>query len=99
VILLGTAGIVLENMTILRWVFILFSCIPVFILFQNPSMEMGLTYWLFSMVFHYTVLFGTFAKGGFKEYWLNSSRTKEEAHRKFEAWLSFAFFHNGLAFS
>ncbi len=52
-----------------------------------------------SMVLHYTVLFGTFVKGGFKEFWLANSSTKEEAHHKFEAWLSFAFFHNGLAFS
>jgi hypothetical protein len=51
------------------------------------------------MALHYTVLFGTFMKGGFKEYWLKNSSTKEEAHRKFEAWLSLAFFHNGLAFS
>jgi hypothetical protein len=98
-ILLGTAGIVLENMTVTRWMFILVSCIPVYIFFRNPSVELGVAYWLFSMVFHYTVLFGTFVKGGFKEYWLKNSRTKEEAHGKFEAWLSFAFFHNGLAFS
>jgi hypothetical protein len=99
VLLLGTAGIVLVNMTLARWLSILFSCIAVFILFQNPSLELGLVYWALSMVLHYTVLFGTFMKGGFKEYWLKNSLTKEEAHRKFEAWLSFAFFHNGLAFS
>jgi hypothetical protein len=98
-LLLGTAGIVMENMTLTRWLSLLFSCIPVFFLFQNPSIELGLTYWVLSMVLHYTVLFGTFVKGGFKEYWLKNSPTKEEAHRKFEAWLSFAFFHNGLAFS
>ncbi len=97
--LLGTAGIVLVNMTFTRWLSILFSCILAFILFQNPSIEFGVTYWVFSMVLHYTVLFGTFVKGGFKQYWLKNSRTKEEAHKKFEAWLSFAFFHNGLAFS
>ena len=51
------------------------------------------------MILHYTVLFGTFVKGGFKEFWLRTSTTKEAAYRKFEAWLSFAFFHNGLAFS
>jgi hypothetical protein len=99
VLLLGTAGIVLVNMTFARWLSILLSGILVFILFQNPSLELGLTYWSLSMVLHYTVLFGTFVKGGFKVYWLKNSRTKEEAHRKFEAWLSFAFFHNGLAFS
>jgi len=99
VLLLGTAGIVLMNMTFTRWLSILFSCIFAFILFQNPSIELGVTYWIFSMVLHYTVLFGTFVKGGFKQYWLKNSRTKEEAHKKFEAWLSFAFFHNGLAFS
>jgi Phospholipid methyltransferase len=99
VLLLGTAGIVLENMTFARWLSILLSSILAFILFQNPSIELGLTYWVFSMVLHYTVLFGTFVKGGFKQYWLKTSRTKEEAHKKFEAWLSFAFFHNGLAFS
>ena len=99
VLLLGTAGIVLENMTLARWLTILLSCIVVFGLFQYPSIELGLAYWALSMVLHYTVLFGTFVKGGFKEYWLKNSHTKEEAHRKFEAWLSFAFFHNGLAFS
>ncbi|MBA4057120.1 MAG: hypothetical protein C0490_20575 [Marivirga sp.] len=99
VLLLGTAGIVLANMTFARWLSILFSCILVFILFQNPSVGLGLIYWAISMVLHYTVLFGTFVKGGFKEYWLKNSPTKEEAHRKFEACLSFAFFHNGLAFS
>ncbi len=52
-----------------------------------------------SMAFHYTVLFGTFVQGGFKEIWLRTSITKEAAFQKFEAWLSFAFFHNGLAFS
>jgi len=99
VLLLGTAGIVLGNMTLARWLAILFSCMLVFILFQNPSLELGLIYWALSMVLHYTVLFGTFVKGGFKEYWLKNSLSKEEAHRKFEAWLSFAYFHNGLAFS
>jgi len=99
VLLLGTGGIILVNMTIARWLSLLFSSIVVFILFQKPSFEAGLIYWGFSMVFHYTVLFGTFVKGGFKEYWLKTSATKEEAHKKFEAWLSFAFFHNGLAFS
>lgn len=97
--LLGTAGIVLVNMTFTRWLSILLSCILALILFQNPSIELGVTYWVFSMVLHYTVLFGTFVKGGFKQYWLKHSSTKEEAHKKFEAWLSFAFFHNGLAFS
>lgn len=96
---MGTAGIVLVNMTLARWLSILFSCILVFILFQNPSFELGLVYWALSMVLHYTVLFGTFVKGGFKEYWLKTSPSKEDAHKKFEAWLSFAFFHNGLAFS
>lgn len=98
-LLLGTAGIVLVNMTPARWWSILLSCILAVILFQNPSIELGLVYWTLSMVLHYTVLFGTFMKGGFKEYWIKNSRTKEEAHRKFEAWLSFAFFHNGLSFS
>lgn len=98
-LLLGTAGIVLVNMTFARWLSILFSGFLAFILFQNPSIELGITYWVLSMVLHYTVLFGTFVKGGFKQYWLKTSRTKEEAHKKFEAWLSFAFFHNGLAFS
>jgi len=99
VLLLGTAGIVLRNMTLSRWLSILFSCIPVYFLFQYPSLKLGLTYWFISMVFHYTVLFGTFMKDGFKEFWLGNSPTKEEAHLKFEAWLSFAFFHNGLSFS
>jgi hypothetical protein len=99
VLLLGTGGIVLTHMTFARWLSLLLSSIVVFILFQNPSLELGLIYWALSMVLHYTVLFGTFVKGGFKEYWLKTSLTKEEAHRKFEAWLSFAFFHNGLAFS
>ena len=99
VLLLGTAGIVLANMTPARWLSILLSSILVFVLFMNPSIELGLIYWALSMVLHYTVLFGTFVKGGFKEYWLKNSPTKEEAHRKFEAWLSFAFFHNGLSFS
>jgi len=99
VLLLGTAGIVLANMTFARWLSILFSCVLVYILFQNPSFELGLIYWTLSMVLHYTVLFGTFMKGGFKEYWMKNSYSKEEAHKKFEAWLSLAFFHNGLAFS
>jgi hypothetical protein len=99
VLLLGTGGIVLAHMTLARWLSLVVSSIIVFILFQNPSFELGIIYWLLSMVMHYTVLFGTFVKGGFKEYWLKNSRTKEEAHRKFEACLSFAFFHNGLAFS
>lgn len=99
VILLGTAGIVLPNMTPGRWVAIASSCIPVYFLFQYPSLKLGVTYWAMAMALHYTVLFGTFVKGGFKEFWLRNSKTKEEAHRKFEAWLSFAFFHNGLSFS
>jgi protein-S-isoprenylcysteine O-methyltransferase Ste14 len=99
VILLGTAGIVLRNMTPGRWLAIGLSLIPVYFLFQYPSLKLGISYWLVSMVLHYTVLFGTFVKGGFKEYWLATSRTKDDAHKKFEAWLSFAFFHNGLAFS
>jgi len=99
VLLLGTAGIVLEHMTVARWLSIILSSAFVFILFQNPSFELGVMYWVFSMVLHYTVLFGTFVKGGFKNYWLKNSSTKEEAHRKFEAWLSFAFYNNGLAFS
>jgi len=99
VTLLGTAGIILPNMTIGRWLAISSSCIPVYFLFQYPTLKLGVTYWVMSMVLHYTVLFGTFVKGGFKEYWLRTSITKEAAHRKFEAWLSFAFFHNGLAFS
>ena len=98
-LLLGTAGIVLPNMTPARWLSIALSSIVVYFLFQHPSLELGLTYWFLSMVFHYTVLFGTFVKGGFKEYWLRNSSTKEEAHLKFEACLSLAFFHNGLAFS
>lgn len=99
VILFGTAGIVLPNMTRNRWLSILFSCILVYILFQNPSLKAGLIYWVLSMLFHYTVLFGTFVKGGFKEFWLRNSFTKEEAHQKFESWLSLAFFHNGMSFS
>ena len=99
VILLGTAGIILPNMTRGRWLAIASSCIPVYFLFQYPSLKLGVTYWVITMVLHYTVLFGTFAKGGFKEFWLRTNVTKEEAHQKFEAWLSFAFFHNGLAFS
>ncbi len=99
VILFGTAGIVLPNMTRTKWLSILFSIILVYILFQNPSLKFGLIYWALSMVFHYTVLFGTFVKGGFKERWLRNSLTKEEAHGKFETWLSLAFFHNGLSFS
>src|SRR6478609_1061814 len=99
IILLGTAGIVLPNMTPGRWLAIASSCIPVYFLFQYPSLKLGLTYWVMSMILHYTVLFGTFVKGGFKEFWLRTSTTKEAAYRKFEAWLSFAFFHNGLAFS
>ncbi|MEO8146145.1 MAG: methyltransferase [Bacteroidia bacterium] len=99
VILLGTAGIILPNMTYGRWLAILSSCFPVYFLFQYPSLKRGITYLVLSMILHYTVLFGTFVKGGFKEFWLKTSPTKEEAHRKFEAWLSFAFFHNGLAFS
>lgn len=98
-ILLGTGGIILPHMTPARWLGILTSCIGVYFLFQNPSIELGLSYWILSMVFHYSVLFGTFVPGGFKHYWLKTSATKEEAHRKFEAWLSLAFFHNGLAFS
>jgi len=98
-VLVGTAGIILPNMTLGRWLSIIISSIPVYLLFQNPSIANGFTYWTLSMVLHYTVLFGTFIKGGFKEYWLKNSSTKEEAHRKFEAWLSFAFFHNGLSFS
>jgi hypothetical protein len=35
-------------------------------------------------------------KGGFKEYWLKNSPTKEEAFKKFEAWLSLAFFTTDL---
>ncbi|HTE29309.1 MAG TPA: hypothetical protein VK666_02970, partial [Chryseolinea sp.] len=99
VLLLGTSGIVLANMTLARWLSILFSAILAFILFRNPSLVLGLAYWSLSMILHYTVLFGTFVKGGFKEYWLKNSITKEDAHRKFEAWLSFAFFNNGLSFS
>jgi hypothetical protein len=99
VLLLGTGGIVLANMTLARWLSLIVSSVAVYFLFLYPSFELGLIYWAFSMVLHYTVLFGTFIKGGFKEYWLKNSPTKEEAHKKFEAWLSFAFFHNGLAFS
>ena len=99
VLLLGTGGIVLAHMTLARWLSLVVSSILVFILFQNPSIELGIIYWALSMVLHYTVLFGTFVKGGFKQHWLRTSKTKEEAHRKFEAWLAFAFFHNGLAFS
>lgn len=99
VILLGTAGIVLPNMTIGRWLAIGLSGIPIYFLFQYPSLKLGICYWIMSMVLHYAVLFGTFVKGGFKEFWLATSKTKEEAHQKFEAWLSFAFFHNGFAFS
>jgi hypothetical protein len=99
IILLGTAGIVLPNMTLGRWLAIASSCIPVYFLYQYPSLKLGLTYWAMSMILHYTVLVGTFVKGGFKEFWLRTSTTKEAAYRKFEAWLSFAFFHNGLAFS
>src|SRR6478609_11230648 len=99
IILLGTAGIVLPNMTPGRWLAIASSCIPVYFLYQYPSLKLGLTYWVMSMVLHYTVLVGTFVKGGFKEFWLRTSITKEAAYLKFEAWLSFAFFHNGLAFS
>jgi hypothetical protein len=99
VLLLGTGGIVLANMTTARWLSLIVSSVAVYFLFLYPSFELGLIYWAFSMVLHYTVLFGTFIKGGFKEYWLMNSPTKEEAHKKFEAWLSFAFFHNGLAFS
>jgi Phospholipid methyltransferase len=99
VILLGTAGIILPNMTVGRWVAIIASCIPIYFLFQYPSLKLGVTYWVLSMVLHYTVLFGTFVKGGFKEFWLSTSITKEAAYQKFEAWLSFAFFHNGWAFS
>jgi len=99
VILLGTAGIVLPNMTPGRWLAIVSSCIPIYFLVQYPSLKLGVTYWILSMLLHYIVLFGTFTKGGFKEFWLRTSVTKEEAHRKFEAWLSFAFFHNGMAFS
>ena len=99
VILLGTAGIILPNMTRGRWFAIAVSCIPIYFLFRYPSLKLGMTYWVMSMVLHYTVLFGTFTKGGFKEFWLRTNRTKEEAYRKFEAWLSFAFFHNGIAFS
>jgi hypothetical protein len=98
-VLLGTGGIILPHMTRGRWLAIGVSSVAVYFLFQNPSLELGLTYWVLSMVLHYTVLFGTFIRGGFKEFWLRTSATKEEAHRKFEAWLSFAFFHNGLAFS
>lgn len=99
VLMLGTGGIILAHMTLARWLSLVISSIAVYILFQNPSLELGIAYWLLSMALHYTVLFGTFVKGGFKEYWLRNSRTREEAHRKFEACLSFAFFHNGLAFS
>ena len=99
VLLLGTGGIVLANMTLARWLSLVVSSVVVYFLFLNPSFELGVIYWVFSMVLHYTVLFGTFMKGGFKEYWLKNSPTKEEAHRKFEAWLSLAFFNNGLAFS
>ena len=99
VLLLGTGGIVLANMTLARWLSIIVSSVGVYFLFQNPSFELGVTYWALSMVFHYVVLFGTFVRGGFKEYWLKNSPTKLEAFKKFEAWLSFAFFHNGLAFS
>src|SRR6478735_2621815 len=95
-ILFGTAGIVLPNMTVGRWLAIVSSCVPVYFLYQYPSLKLGLTYWVMSMILHYTVLFGTFVKGGFKEFWLRTSTTKEAAYRKFEAWLSFAFFHNGL---
>lgn len=99
VLLLGTSGIVWENMTVARWLSIALSAVAVYILFKYPSFELGIIYWSFSMVLHYTVLFGTFVKGGFKEYWLKNSVSKEEAHKKFEACLSFAFFHNGTAFS
>jgi hypothetical protein len=99
VVLLGTGGIVLANMTLARWLSLVVSSVAVYFLFLNPSFEAGLIYWGFSMVLHYTVLFGTFVKGGFKEYWLKNCPTKEDAHKTFEAWLSFAFFHNGLAFS
>ena len=99
VLLLGTGGIVFANMTLARWLSLIVSSIGVYFLFLYPSIELGLTYWVASMVLHYTVLFGTFVKGGFKEYWLKTSPAKEEAHKKFEAWLSFAFFHNELAFS
>lgn len=98
VILLGTAGIVFGHMTIARWLSMILTVIVVVILYQYPSIELGIGYWVFSMVLHYTVLFGTFVKGGLKEYWLKTSATKEEAHRKFEAWLAFAFFNNGWAF-
>ena len=45
VLLLGTGGIVLVNMTIARWLSIVLSSVAVYFLFLYPSFEMGLIYW------------------------------------------------------
>lgn len=99
VLLLGTIGIVLGNMTMGRWMSILCSLALFFVLALRPFIELAIAYWAVSMALHYTGLFATFSTGGLKEYWIRKSICKEMAYKKFEACLSFAFFNNGLAFS
>lgn len=98
ILLLGMSGIVLNNMTPVRWLSIILSVVFLFFLYQHRSQANAFFYWGASMIFHYTILFGTFIKGGFKDRWLSRGISFKQAYLKFEGWLSLAFFHNGLAF-
>lgn len=82
----------------MRWLSILLSVAFIFFLYRHRSFTNAVIYWGASMIFHYTILFGTFIKGGFKDHWLQKYSSREEAYLRFEGWLSLAFFHNGVAF-
>jgi protein-S-isoprenylcysteine O-methyltransferase Ste14 len=97
--ILSISGFVPEHMTILRCVFMVGSLLAsVFILPGLQNLQFAITYFALSTVAYIGFISFVLPKQGFRIQ-LIKRFGEEKAYRYFEAFLAFAFFHNGVSLS
>ncbi|MCS6808176.1 MAG: methyltransferase [Bacteroidota bacterium] len=95
-ILLAMSGIVLRRMTFARGLSIALSLGLYFWAMHHASRTVAIWYFAWATLFHYVVLFGFFAHGGWSS-WFIKRYGEEQGFRRCEAIVALVFFHNGAS--
>jgi hypothetical protein len=95
-ILLAMSGVVLRRMTVLRTLSILVSLAVYWYCSRVNSFALAAWYFAAATLIHYVLLVGMFRPNGWSV-WCIKRFGEEKGFRYYEAWMSFAFFHNGVS--
>ncbi|HEY0040003.1 MAG TPA: methyltransferase [Flavisolibacter sp.] len=97
--MLSISGFVPEHMSLMRFVFMLGSVlVSVFILPKHKNLDFAIGYFLCSTIAYVGLLFLVLPERGIRLS-LIKRFGKQKAYLYFEAFLAFAFFHNGVSLS